>query len=115
MIDNLFSALPVNSVADEELLPIFQHGATRIERIVSTGQSSPPGFWYDQDGAEWVLLLSGAASLRFEDEPVARSLKPGDFVAIAPHRRHRVERTDPEEKTVWLAVHCLGENAHDAA
>ena len=76
----------------------------RIERIVSFGQASPPGFWYDQAEAEWVLLLAGAARLRFADEPEARSLGPGDWVEIAPHRRHRVEWTDPAKPTVWLAV-----------
>jgi cupin 2 domain-containing protein len=76
----------------------------RIERIVSHGQASPPGFWYDQAEAEWVLLLAGAARLRFADEAEDRVLGPGDHLAIAPHRRHRVQWTDPERPTVWLAV-----------
>jgi cupin 2 domain-containing protein len=76
----------------------------RIERIVSLGQTSPPGFWYDQDEAEWVLLLSGAARLRFVDEREDRVLGPGDYVNIALHRKHRVEWTDPEVPTVWLAI-----------
>jgi cupin 2 domain-containing protein len=80
----------------------------RIERIVSLGHSSPPGFWYDQDEAEWVLLLAGAARLRFADESKDRTLGPGDHLAIAPHRRHRVEWTDPATPTVWLAVFYSG-------
>lgn len=80
----------------------------RLERIVSLGQSSPPGFWYDQDEAEWVLLLAGAARLRFADETEDRVLGPGDHVHIAPHRRHRVEWTDPAVPTVWLAVFHRG-------
>ena len=76
----------------------------RIERIVSLGQTSPPGFWYDQPEAEWVLLLAGAARLRFADEDEERALGPGDWVDIAAHRRHRVAWTDPEHPTVWLAV-----------
>ena len=76
----------------------------RIERIVSLGQASPPGFWYDQEEAEWVLLLAGAARLRFADEKQDRVLGPGDSVHIAPHRRHRVEWTDPAAPTIWLAV-----------
>ncbi len=76
----------------------------RIERIVSLGQASPPGFWYDQDEAEWVLLLAGAARLRFADEAEDRVIGTGDSVHIAPHRRHRVEWTDPAAPTVWLAV-----------
>jgi cupin 2 domain-containing protein len=101
---NLFAALPTR--AAEELVTVLASGPhVRIERIVSTGQASPPGFWYDQDWNEWVVLLSGAARLRFADEPEARVLEPGDFVDIAAHRRHRVEATDPAGPTVWLAVH----------
>ena len=80
----------------------------RIERIVSFGQASPPGFWYDQDEAEWVLLLAGAARLRFAAEKTDRVLGPGDYVHIAPHRQHRVEWTDPAAATVWLAVFHRG-------
>ncbi|MGD9615847.1 MAG: cupin domain-containing protein [Alphaproteobacteria bacterium] len=80
----------------------------RIERIVSLGQGSPPDFWYDQGEAEWVLLLAGAARLRFADEIEDRTLGPGDYVHIAPHRRHRVEWTDPAMPTVWLAIFCGG-------
>ena len=76
----------------------------RIERIVSVGQASPEGFWYDQAESEWVLLLAGTARLRFADEAEARTLGPGDHVHIAAHRRHRVEWTDPERPTIWLAV-----------
>ena len=77
--------------------------AARIERIVSHGQVSPDGFWYDQDEAEFVLLLAGAARLRFADGEIA-ALSPGDCLEIAAHRRHRVEWTDPDQPTVWLAV-----------
>jgi cupin 2 domain-containing protein len=51
-----------------------------------------------------VLLLSGAARLRFADETEPRLLRPGDCIGIAPHRRHRVDWTDPQVPTVWLAV-----------
>ena len=77
----------------------------RIERIISFGQASPPGFWYDQTHAEWVVVLTGAAHLRFDDEAALRSLSPGDYVEIAAHRRHRVEWTDPTQPTIWLAIH----------
>jgi len=76
----------------------------RIERIVSLGQTSPPGLWYDQPQAEFVLLLAGAARLRFADEEAERALGPGDWVQIVAHRRHRVAWTDPQHPTVWLAV-----------
>ena len=76
----------------------------RIERIVSTGQASPAGFWYDQPDDEFVVLLSGAAALRFEGGDVV-DLKPGDWIEIAAHVRHRVESTQADPPTVWLAMH----------
>ena len=84
---------------------LFERPGLRILRIVSRGEKSPPGFWYDEAEGEWVVVLKGAARLLFEDESEPRTLLPGDFVAIAPHRRHRVEWTDPDEPTIWLAVY----------
>lgn len=77
---------------------------TRIERIVSRGHASPPGFWYDQAQAEWVMVVRGKAALLFQDEPEPRILEPGDWVDIPAHVRHRVQWTDPDQETVWLAV-----------
>ena len=70
----------------------------RIERIVSEGHASPEGFWYDQEESEFVLLIQGAARLRFEKEVI--EMKPGDFINIPAHRKHRVEWTTPDERTV---------------
>jgi cupin 2 domain-containing protein len=100
---NLFDPLP-DARAAEAVDTLLSRPGTRIERIVSQGQGSPPGFWYDQDEGEWVLLLSGAARLRFAGESEARALVPGDCLDIAPHRRHRVEWTDPATPTLWLAI-----------
>ena len=77
----------------------------KIERIVSRGQSSPPGFWYDQPEGEWVLLLSGAATLEFEGVAAPHRMAPGDYVWIPPRRRHRVAATAADQVTIWLAVH----------
>src|SRR5690348_14551958 len=100
---NLLDDLP-DARAGEIIDALLAAPGIRIERIVSHGQASPPGFWYDQNDAEWVLLLHGAARLRFADEAEPRMLGPGDHLHIAAHRRHRVEWTDPARPTVWLAV-----------
>ena len=101
MTTNLFTDLPAN-LPDELITTLLKAANIRIERMVSHGHVSPEGFWYDQDEHEWVIVLQGAARLRFEDSVV--ELKPGDFVNIPAHRKHRVEWTTPDEPTIWLAV-----------
>lgn len=103
-IHNLLNDLPAAG-AEEVFHTLLRQPGVKIERIVSFGQASPPGYWFDQPDGEWVLLLAGEAKLLFEDEGVPRDLRPGDWLDIAPHRRHRVDWTDPEQPTVWLAVH----------
>lgn len=100
---NLFdvSGLPRDAEATEEL---FARPGVRLERIVSFGQASPDGFWYDQVEAEWVVLLKGRARLEIAGEAAERVLGPGDAVFLPAHCRHRVAWTDPDEPTVWLAL-----------
>ena len=100
---NLLFPLP-DARAAERVDELLSRPGLRVARIVSSGQASAPGFWYDQTEGEWIVLLAGAARLRFADEAQARLLRPGDCLDIAPHRRHRVEWTDPDTPTVWLAV-----------
>jgi len=102
---NLLADLPDSAQDAERFDTLLVRPGLRIERIVSTGQASPPGFWHDPADAEWVVLVSGEALLRFEDEPEARRLRPGDWLQIGPRRRHRVESTAENMPTVWLAVH----------
>ncbi|QXH59177.1 cupin [Pseudomonas maumuensis] len=105
MLDNLFSALPaLNPQADEQFDDLLRRPGLRIERIVSSGQASAPGFWYDQAEGEWIVLLAGSADVRLEHEAQARRLAAGDCLDIAPHCRHRVEWTAADEPTIWLAV-----------
>ncbi|MEK4032237.1 cupin domain-containing protein [Methylocystis sp. IM3] len=101
---NLFAKIP-QRLAEEQFTVLAEFPGGRIERIVSTGQASPPGFWYDQEQTEWVVLLRGSAGLLFEGEDAPRILRPGDYVEIPARRRHRVEWTDATQPTVWLAVH----------
>lgn len=102
---NLLADLP-SRLAEEQIEQLVGGPNLRIERIVSTGQSSPAGFWYDQPDDELVVLLAGAARLRFEQGDRVLEMKPGDWVEIPAHVRHRVEWTQADPPTVWLAVHC---------
>jgi cupin 2 domain-containing protein len=101
---DLFAEVPAR-LEEEEKAVLAELPGARIERIVSTGQASPEGFWYDQDWTEFVVVLSGSAGLRIEGEAAARILGPGAWLEIRPHVRHRVDWTDADEPTVWLAVH----------
>ena len=101
-ITNLLADIPTR-LPTELVQTLLQTPHIRIERIVSKGHKSPPGFWYDQDQTEWVLLVTGAARLRFEAKTI--ELEAGSFVNIPAHRRHRIEWTDPEQPTIWLAIH----------
>ena len=101
---NLFANVATN-LSEEEIMILAELPGARIERIVSTGKASPPGFWYDQDRPEWVVLLAGSAGLLIEGEDAPRVLRPGGYVEIPQHVRHRVEWTDADPPTVWLAIH----------
>lgn len=86
----------------EEIKTLFSAKGVRIEQIVSRGQPSPEGFWYDQPDAEWVVLLKGSATLSVDGERNVE-LGAGDYVLIPAHVRHRVERVSSD--ALWLAVH----------
>tara|TARA_R110002124_G_C8871743_1_gene507790 strand:- start:553 stop:897 length:345 start_codon:yes stop_codon:yes gene_type:complete len=103
-ITNLLT--PQVTPPNEELFEhLFRGQSCRVERIVSTGQATREGQWYDQEHAEWVILLSGSAVLRFEGETEGRTLIPGDAVNIPVHCRHRVDATAADRESVWLAIH----------
>jgi cupin 2 domain-containing protein len=101
---NIYSQVP-DGLPDELFEDIVATDEVKIERIVSLAHASPPGFWYDQGRDEWVILLRGSAGLLFQGPDETVVLKPGDWLNIPAHRKHRVEWTDSDEKTIWLAVH----------
>ncbi len=99
---NLFDGIPER--APEELFTeLLRAEGVRIERIVSFGQRSPEGFWYEPRGGEWVLLLEGSATIGFADG-ASVALLPGDHLNLPAGTRHRVVKTDENVRTVWLAV-----------
>lgn len=100
---NLFTGVPA-VLQDERIECLAASADTRILRIVSIGHVTPPGTWYDQPDTEWVVLLQGQATLRFEKEGL-RALQAGDFLTIPAGSRHRVEWTSSDPAAIWLAVH----------
>ena len=91
-------------IPDEIFEKILEYKNVRIERIISNGQASAKDFWYDQDENEWVILLKGSAEILFEEQSEKIFLKEGDYINITAHIKHRVEYTDQNVETIWLAI-----------
>ena len=102
---NFFADIPAD-LSEEIFETILNCKSFRLERIISQGQATPKGEWYDQEDNEWVLLLKGRAGLRLEGKETI-TLEPGDYIFLPAGRRHRVEWTDSTTETIWLALHFL--------
>ena len=103
-IRNIFENIP-DHIPEELFNEILKTKNIKVERIVSKGHSSGISSWYDQEENEWVFLLKGSAGLLFKGDEKVIVLKPGDYINIPSHTKHRVEWTDPNMVTVWLAIH----------
>lgn len=102
---NITDALPADRQAEESADILVERGNVRVERIVSTGQTTPEGTWYDQEQDEWVMVASGAARLRIDGEDTDRELSAGDWIWLPTHCRHRVTWSQSSPPTIWIAVH----------
>lgn len=100
--ENFFDKLE-SSPEQEIVTEILNKSPVKIERIVSYGQSSPDGFWYEQEEDEWVMVLKGEAELEFEDNSVQK-MRAGDFIFLPRLKKHRVKSTAYNVETVWLAI-----------
>ena len=90
-----------------ELFEILAQGPEGLvlERIVSNGQTTPPGQWYEQTCDEWVAVLRGSARIAYEDgEEVP--LEQGGCLLLPAGRRHRVSYCS--SPCIWLALHACG-------
>ena len=105
MKQSLFDVSTIQDFDAEVIQQLASGRDFRLQRIVSAGQSTPDGQWYDQDQDEWVLLLSGSAEILFQEDETVVELEAGDYLHIKAHQKHRVSKTDPIQKTVWLALH----------
>lgn len=103
MKGNIYKGLATDP-KKEVIENILQSENMRVERIISSGQVSPAGQWYDQATAEWVILLQGKAKLLFEDGQEV-NLEEGDYLHIPAHKKHRVTYTQENPPCIWLAVH----------
>jgi cupin 2 domain-containing protein len=104
-MENIFSSLP-DKLEHESFKELLCYKNIKIERIVSRGHASPENGWYDQKENKWVIVLEGAGSILFESGDEV-NLKKGDYLNIPAHTRHKVTWTDPNNLTIWLAIHYL--------
>ena len=102
-LKNIFQSLPEH-LEDEVFEQLIQSDKIKIERIISKGHVTPASQWYDQPQHEWVMVLKGEAILGFDNQPDLR-LMAGDYLNIPAHQKHQVRWTDPEQETIWLAIH----------
>lgn len=111
-VANLLAEIP-KQLPVELCQTLLSRNGLRLERIVSRQHATPPGSWYDQAEDEWVLLLSGSATLEFADSTARIELGPGDYLLLPAGCRHRVAATDPAVDTVWLALFMPPDTTHD--
>ncbi len=103
-LENILSN--IGEAGEEEQFDVLMKSPNcRIERIVSSGHTSPKGFWYDQENDEFILLVQGEATLEFEDRMV--TLKPGDYLFLPKNCKHRLEKTSVDPVCVWLCVFVI--------
>jgi cupin 2 domain-containing protein len=101
-IENIFQ-LP-NYLPQRELSEMLvDSNQIFIKRIISTGQVTAPGEWYDQEQHEWLIVLQGSGELSYEDGSRIKLTK-GDYLLIPAHQKHRVEYTSTEPPCIWLTV-----------
>ncbi len=105
----LFTFEPLKAPDGGEVLEILASGENcAVERIVSAGQVTPEGRWYDQERDEWVALLQGEARLLWDDG-AETFMTAGGWILIPAHARHRVIYTSSEPPCLWVAFHFKGD------
>ena len=101
-VENIFE-LPDRLPLEELFTKLIDNDRILIERVVSTGQVTPEGEWYDQERDEWLIVLQGEGELGYEDGSQIK-LTTGDYLFIPAHQKHRVEHTSVEPPCIWLTI-----------
>jgi len=101
-IGNIFD-LTANLPKEELFEVLVDNDNVLIEKVVSTGQITAPGNWYDQKREEWLIVLQGEGELSYEDSSRIK-LTSGDYLYIPARKKHRVEYTSTEPPCIWLTI-----------
>lgn len=96
---NLYEFLKFDGIELQET--IFENGYIKIERIVSSGETTD---FMKSPMDEHVFLISGNAKLEFKDREI--SMKAGDYILIEKNTLHRVSYTSSDPYCLW---HCIYE------
>ena len=102
-VTNILNNIPAN-LPEEVFETIIKTDEVKIERIISYGHTTEINKWYEQSKNEWVIVLKGKATIRFENDSLHK-LNIGDYLNIPACVKHRVEWTEENCETIWLAVH----------
>lgn len=101
-IGNIYN-LPIKLPSTELFETLIAHNNVLIKRVISTGQITPEGEWYDQEREEWLIVLQGEGELSYEDDSRIK-LTSGDYLYIPAHKKHRVEYTSSIPPCIWLTI-----------
>ena len=102
-IGNLYNDI-LDTHSKEIFETIFKSSHVQIERITSSGQTTPKDRPYMQTHDEWVVVLQGQAKLWLETLGEV-TLNSGDYLLIPKQVKHRVTYTSKKPQTLWLAIH----------
>jgi len=75
-----------------------------LERIISIGNITPEGKWYEQNNDEWVVVMKGEGVIEFFDGEIIK-LSEGDSIMIKAGDKHKVIYTSIIPVCIWLALH----------
>ena len=111
------------SVNEEIIKILFKNENVKIEKIISTGQTTD---WQESNKNEFVILIQGNAEIEYYDnricedknfktnENVMKNLKntndmklqlgKGDIILIKKGERHRVSYTSKNPCCIWICI-----------
>ncbi|MDZ7680084.1 MAG: cupin domain-containing protein [Acidimicrobiales bacterium] len=93
--------------AGERFDLLTEREGVTIEHILSARSDTPNSYLQDHD--EWVVVLTGSATVDVGGTPYR--LGAGDWVLLPRGIPHTVERT--ETATTWLAVHLPADDGSE--
>ena len=111
------------SVNEEIIKILFKNENVKIEKIISTGQTTD---WQESNKNEFVILVQGNAEIEYYDNRICEDKKfktnenimknlnntndmklqlgKGDIILIKKGERHRVSYTSKNPCCIWICI-----------